>query len=424
MTEFRRATAAVEAIAALVAGLVGEADAAGSEDAALSDESRKKFAELQRQLAELEPTAEKMRRKCEARAELEVVKAQLREHLPGAPEDALRAAQESVDKGTAGSDALKPLLEKGLELDGVATYGAKMVEKVLDLLARLDAAQECFGSKIAPRLGAAVRSGDAAEAARRAAAEDEAAAAAEAEAQRAAEEARRPIEGLMAENEQRLRELREAEEEAERQRAAQEEARRQAEAAREAEDEALRRAEEEGERRLAEVGPDAACGEALVAMLGAPVGRYREAVEALQGMLGGIAAEPSDARLRLVRVANEGFQERLGRRAGVWLFLRGVGFEPQTREALPAGLTASLGIGSGPPTERFLLLREPNMLEAYEEWLAWHERLRGIAGFLQGLTQLAFQRVAHLGQHGLDVATHATLSGAEVLQRWEARAGT
>mmetsp|Transcript_27281 Transcript_27281/g.64016 ORF Transcript_27281/g.64016 Transcript_27281/m.64016 type:complete len:417 (+) Transcript_27281:3-1253(+) len=415
MTEFRRASGAVEAIEKLVADLVGQQ---GSD---LSDEARSKFNDLQKQLADLAPTAEKMRRKCEARGELEIVKAQMREHLPGAPEDALKAAQEAVDKKAEGVEALKPLLDKALELDGVATYGAKMVEKVLDLLGRLDAAQATFKSGIVPRFGAAVESADAAEAARREAAERAAAAAAEEEARRAAEEARKPIAGLLSENEQRLRELREAEEEAERQRAEKEEAERRAEAAREAEEEALQRAQEEGERRLAEVGPDAACGEALVAMLAAPVGRYRAAVDALHGMLGGIAAEPSDVSLRLARVANEGFQERLGRRPGVWLFLRGVGFEPHVRDALPKGLLGSLGIGPGPPTEPFLLLKEPDMFNAYEEWLAWHERIKAIAGFLQALQQLAFQRVAHLGQHGMDVAARTALSASEVQQRWEAR---
>merc|ERR1712176_443529 len=110
------------------------------------------------------------------------------------------------------------------------------------------------------------------------------------------------------------------------------------------EDELLQRAEAEGEARLAAIGPDAACGEALATMLSAPVGRYREAVEALHGLLSGIAAEPADASIRLLRVAHERFQERLGRRPGVWLFLRGLGFEPRTRDALPEGLAASLGL--------------------------------------------------------------------------------
>lgn len=419
MTEFRRASTAAESVITLIADLARQG---ASPCAAPTGEVRSMFTEVQRQLAELAPTADKMRRKCEARAELEAVKAQLRTRLPSAPEDVLKAAQEAVDSGSEGADALRPLLDRALELDGLATYGSKMVEKVLELLGRLDAARARFDAEIIPHLAEAVRDADAVDAARLEAAEREAADAAAAEARRAEEEARRPVVGLVAESERRMRELREAEEKADRQRAAHEAEQRQAEAALEAESEALRRAEEESELRLVEVGPDAACGEALVAMLAAPAGRYRQVVEALHGMLSGIAAEPSDTRLRLIRVANEGFQNKLGRRPGVWLFLRAVGFESRVRDSLPAGLPASLGISSGQPTEQFLLLQEPDMFNAYEEWLSWHERIKGIASFLQGLKHLVFQRIAHLGQHGLDIATHTTLTASEVLQRWDARA--
>merc|ERR1712039_516662 len=121
-------------------------------------------------------------------------------------------------------------------------------------------------------------------------------------------------------------------------------------------------------------------------------GAYREAVEALHSMLGGIAGEPEDARLRLIRIANEGFQQQLGRRPGVWLFLRCVGFETRMRESLPQGLIASLGMSGGPPTERFLWLREPSMLDDYDAWVSWHNRIKVIARFLQELERLAFQR--------------------------------
>merc|ERR1712039_986849 len=109
--------------------------------------------------------------------------------------------------------------------------------------------------------------------------------------------------------------------EAERALAAEAEAKRQEELARAIEDELLQRAEEEGEKRLTEIGADAACGEALVTMLGSNVGKYRETVEALHGILSGIASEPADPSIRLLRVAQEEYQERLGRKPGTWLFL-------------------------------------------------------------------------------------------------------
>merc|ERR1711865_1318211 len=116
------------------------------------------------------------------------------------------------------------------------------------------------------------------------------------------------------------------------------EAQRQIDAANAAEEETIRRTLLEEEQRIAEVGPDQACAEALVMMLRMPVGVYREAVEALHMMLAGIASEPEELGLRVIRIANEGFQKSLGRRPGCWLFLRGVGFVPQTRETLPPGL--------------------------------------------------------------------------------------
>ncbi|CAE8648909.1 unnamed protein product, partial [Polarella glacialis] len=125
-----------------------------------------------------------------------------------------------------------------------------------------------------------------------------------------------------------------------------------------------------------------------------------------------------EARLRLVRAANEGFQQKLGRQPGVWQFLRGVGFENRARSSLPAGLPASLGMPPGPPHERFLLLEEPDMMNAYEAWGAWHGRLSQIAKFLQGLERLAFQRTAHLGRHGQDITAKDALSAKEVLQGW------
>ncbi|CAE8588409.1 unnamed protein product, partial [Polarella glacialis] len=187
----------------------------------------------------------------------------------------------------------------------------------------------------------------------------------------------------MAANQQRLTDMEEAENAGKRKVEAEAEELRQAEEDRVAEEESLLRAEQDCERKLLEVGADEACAEALISMLTASVGSYREVVEGLHGLIGGIVADPQEARLRLVRAANEGFQQKLGRQPGVWQFLRGVGFENRARSSLPAGLPASLGMPPGPPHERFLLLEEPDMMNAYEAWGAWHGRLSQIAKFLQ-----------------------------------------
>lgn len=420
MTEFRRANTAVETMEKLIAQLAKEAT---KTDCSLSDEVRAKFVGTQTQLKELEATMAKMRRKCEARVDLDVVKAQLCELLPGTHEDLLKTAQDVVDSGGENSKTLEPLLVKAHELDGIATYGAKMVEKVLELLARFDAAQRCFDTEVTPHLAVAVANADEAAAEHQIAAQREAAAIAAAAAQKAEEDRRRPINSLLAESEQKLQAQRQAEEEAERQNAEKQAAQRELDIVHAAEAEALLQVEKKIELRLAEVGPDNACAEALVEMLAAPAGVYRTAVEALHGMLGGIAAEPADARRRMVREANEGFQQQLGRRPGVWFFLRGVGYEPRMRDSLPSGLAVSLGVGVGPPSERFLLLQEPDMMNDYEAWLAWHMRITAIASFLQDLQKLAFQRTARLGMHGLDVPMHGVLTAHEMMQRWEACCG-
>lgn len=419
MTEYRRAAGVLEALEGLVASLVSAA-ANGGEPTA---EERQAYVDARAKAEELAPTADKMRTKVKARAELEALKESLRERLPGAPQDAMKAAQELIDEGGDGAQEIAPALQRAHELESVATYGAKMVEKVQDLLERFDKALGPLQATAAPRLDSAVASAAAEDQARREAEAREAAAQRAEEERRAEEEARMAVAGLMAENEERLQAQQAEEQEAEQLRRAKEEAKRQAEAWLAAEEEALLRAEQESELRLAEVGPDEACGEALAAMLAAPVGPYRAAVEALVSMIGGVAAEPEERGRRLLRVANEGFQQQLGRRPGVWLFLRGAGFEPRAREALPSGLLASLNIGGGPPSERFLLLTEPNMMEAYEEWLLWHTRIKEIAAFLEALQLHVFARTASLGQQGLDVPMRTVLSAREVMQSWEARGG-
>lgn len=408
----------MEAVERLVQELCG-----GSGESSPSEEAFKNFAEAQRQLTELEPVADKFRRKCQARADLEALKEQLREKVPGQPEDAIKAAEEVVNESGPDTEALKATLAKCYELQSVATYGAKMAKQVEDLLVRLDGIIVRFQAEVVPRLGTAAAEADADKIKQREAAEREAAAAAEAEARRAAEEARRPVEQLMVESELRLQAQREAQAEAERKRAEEEAARKKVEEAAAAEEEMLRKEEEDGERRLVEVGPNVLGGEALVAMLASPVGPYREAIEALHGMLQGIASEPQDVRLRLIRTSNEGYQKRLARHPGARVFLRCVGFQSKTRESLPVGLAAAVGLGVGPPSEMFLLLQEPDMMTAYEEWISWHERLKAIANFLDDLQGFIFRRTAQLGQQGLDVPAKGAVPASDVLQRWQACIG-
>jgi len=415
MTEFRKASAAVDTVEKGVLELV----AAETVDEAL----RARFAEVAKLLEELAPTAEKMNRKCQARAELEALKVQLREQLPGAPEESVKAAQEVVDAEGENADTLRPLVDKAAQLEGLATYGVKMVDKVQDLLARFDVVQGQFKMEVAPRLGDTVAAAAAEDERRRAETAREEAAAAEATAKAAEEAIRRPLVEMMAQNEAAEKKKREEQEAEERKRKEEEEAAQRATAVFAEETEALRRAEHEGEIRLREIGPDVACGEALVNMLAAPTGAYRAAVEALHLLLGGVAEEPQDMRHRVLRLSNAVFQEQMGRRPGVWLFLRSVGYGARDRQALPEGVGAALGLGAAHAEERFLYLGEPDMFNAYDAWTVWHKRITCIAGFLESLERLAFQRTAHLGVHGLDVPAHSVISATEIQKRWEETRG-
>eukprot|EP00929_Paragymnodinium_shiwhaense_P059850 TRINITY_DN29943_c0_g1_i2.p1 TRINITY_DN29943_c0_g1~~TRINITY_DN29943_c0_g1_i2.p1 ORF type:complete len:338 (-),score=123.45 TRINITY_DN29943_c0_g1_i2:396-1409(-) len=180
-------------------------------EAVLCEEWRQQFWEVVRLLRELEPSAAKMRKKCQARAELEVLRAQLSEILGGniaAEVDPLQVARSLVEAGSQDADALQPLIDRLRELDSTVIYGSKMNEQVLDLLARFFAAQALFNTDVLPNLGAAVAAAD--EEARRKREEEEAVAKAEAE-RLAALEAQRPVLELLeatarAMQEQQLRE--------------------------------------------------------------------------------------------------------------------------------------------------------------------------------------------------------------------------
>mmetsp|Transcript_62225 Transcript_62225/g.135910 ORF Transcript_62225/g.135910 Transcript_62225/m.135910 type:complete len:425 (+) Transcript_62225:94-1368(+) len=424
MTEFRKASGLLERIETLVSELL--ADASLSEGG--SAEAQTKYQECQKTMEDISPVAEKMQKKVEARLQLQELQEKLSALLPNSPdpETATKVAQETLDASGGGEAKaeLAALLSQAHSLEGQATYGKNMMAKVTDLLGRLQTARTTLGVELAPKLGDASAAAAAAAEAQRL---EEARIAAEkaAEEERLArEEERKIVEGLMAANAQRIQEQ-SAQEEAERRaREQEEESRKQVLLLQQAEEEALMRALEESERTLKENGKEAAVVEALSNMLAASCGDYRALVEALSGLLGGIASEPQDARLRTIRVANEGFQTRLGRRPGVWLFLRAVGFEVETRSELPAGLISALGLPTtGPPSEKFLMMKEPDIMNAHEEWCQWHEKIKALSRFLSDLERLVFQRTAHLGQRGGDLAAHTVLSAREVLQGWEAKMG-
>jgi len=406
MTEFRRAESAMKVIEGLLSELLSDLPSGE-----VSDEVRGRFNDLQRHLGELRPIADRMHQKVLARNELEEVKTRLRSALPGSPDDPIRVAEDFVLTSTEGLDVVKPLLEEAQRLEGSATYGAKMVEKVLTLLSRWNAAVERFDSVVVPRLGDGVTAGNIVEERRRA----EVGLADADEVARLREEQHSRIAQIVADNDRIIRERAAAEE---KHRLEVETAQLRAEAFLMAEEERLRLMEQEEEAQVRALGQNA-CRQALVTMLSMHVGSFRVVIEGLAGIFSAIVAEPADGRRRVIRLKNEEFREKLGRRPGVWLFFRGAGFDVRPRGELPPELSKVLDLEGGQQSERFLVLSEPNMMGNYEEWVEWHHKLRFIAAFLAALERLAFQKTASLGQHGMDALTSSVLSSEEVLSQWD-----
>mmetsp|Transcript_27389 Transcript_27389/g.63233 ORF Transcript_27389/g.63233 Transcript_27389/m.63233 type:complete len:423 (+) Transcript_27389:97-1365(+) len=418
MSEFRKAAAALEEAAAVVERLASTP----AEVADVGGEIYQSYVDARRQMGELQPVIEKMKIKCKARADLDVAKDELRAKLPpavAASEDLTTAAKEFIDSSDAGPGvavSLDPLLNRALELEAVATYGPKMVDKVVELLAKFDVVNARYNAEVVLRFSNVIAVAEQQAAEVRKSMEDAAAR----EALRAAEEARKPVDRLLLQSEQKMEQMKHEAEAAERAEREREESLRLLEEQTRAELEALRREEEADERRLRDFGPDGACSAALVTMLGLSVGGYRDVVTGLAAILGSIAAEPADLRRRVIRLANEDFQTKLGRQLGVMLFLRGIGFKVHLREALAPTIVAALSLPAAPLAEPFLVLPEPDMMRSFEEWTEWHSRLTRAASFMEELNSLVFQRTASLGRHGLDSAASGAVSGSEVTARWEA----
>merc|ERR1712062_3999 len=91
--------------------------------------------------------------------------------------------------------------------DRASTYGIKTVEKVLDLMARFDAARAVFDTDVFPRLGAAVAAATVDNAERNATEKRDAEAAAEEEKRRADEKAQQLVAELLAASKQLLIQL-------------------------------------------------------------------------------------------------------------------------------------------------------------------------------------------------------------------------
>mmetsp|Transcript_14381 Transcript_14381/g.23514 ORF Transcript_14381/g.23514 Transcript_14381/m.23514 type:complete len:281 (+) Transcript_14381:60-902(+) len=246
MTEFRRAQASVEAIEQLVEDLAKNESpegfpfcprprpdfatvdddwvVVGTYGATITVDQRTKFAEIETRINELEPVIERMRKRCQIRLDLESAKSSLKNHLENGsymkahidPDDNItEIATTIVEHELEGHAEIHALLIRIRTLETSVTYGIKMVEQVLDLLARLDAARALFNTDVVPRLGSFVAMAAANEEVWRTVEEMQVARAAEEEARRAKAEAWRPVATLLAASEQRRQAEQEAKEMAE-----------------------------------------------------------------------------------------------------------------------------------------------------------------------------------------------------------------
>lgn len=140
MTEFRKASAAVETVEKLIQELKQD-QASHAQQGQLPGESHSRWTEVQKHFNELSPVAEKMQRRCEARSQLETLKEEMRSqletlHQTSLNEEVMKKAQDIVDSKSEGFEEIQSRLAKAMELEAVATYGVKMAEKVNDLLTR------------------------------------------------------------------------------------------------------------------------------------------------------------------------------------------------------------------------------------------------------------------------------------------------
>ena len=196
-TEFQRASQALEKLQESLAqlGVFNEVDdwvllaTTSAAERVISDQERTAFVDAEEKLQDLEELTLKMRKKCQAHEELQ------------------RLQSELLHDASLG----EVLVSRVAELQGTATYGRNMLEKVMELIQRFDAAKERFKAEVVPRFAAAVAAQEAEEALRKERMHQEA----ELEEWRLRAEEQRPLAELLANSEKRLQELQLAQEDAE-----------------------------------------------------------------------------------------------------------------------------------------------------------------------------------------------------------------
>eukprot|EP00388_Colpodella_angusta_P043046 GDKK01058285.1.p1 GENE.GDKK01058285.1~~GDKK01058285.1.p1 ORF type:complete len:402 (+),score=89.27 GDKK01058285.1:1-1206(+) len=119
------------------------------------------------------------------------------------------------------------------------------------------------------------------------------------------------------------------------------------------------------------------------------LGDFRQVCSDLSNVLSKIISAPETTMFRFIRVANESFQNTLGRKAGAILALRSVGFQLYPFEKLKDVIARVYGKQTAEEKLRgevFLYLPEPR-LNDFDGWILWRSRLHLVCDILDRIVR-------------------------------------
>mmetsp|Transcript_34531 Transcript_34531/g.75593 ORF Transcript_34531/g.75593 Transcript_34531/m.75593 type:complete len:362 (-) Transcript_34531:224-1309(-) len=325
--------------------------------------------------------------------EADDIKGRLGGALDGAPTEDMKAAYKSLKAILEGvMPTIVKMKRRCAEPDPeLQTYGPKMKEKVLGAIDRYEGIETVFEENLKPVFEEVV----------------------ETEARRLAEKDQQTRDAEEAEWQESERARKKAFLERDQQRQAEAEAARVAEVA-----EANQQAQREADEKQAELDAMKREQEELAKLEGLSlderiqvgvrnmwtslrVGEIRELVDALGGLVGGVASCPDDIRRRAIRLKNHSFQAGIGSKPGAIVVLLGCGFDHAGRDKIPAPVLADMQeLGS---RERFLWMAEPDLNTHYEEWVEWQDRLMRLSSTFDKVSKYLTRKGAPLGQRGAEL---------------------
>ncbi|KAF8821516.1 hypothetical protein IE077_004322 [Cardiosporidium cionae] len=126
------------------------------------------------------------------------------------------------------------------------------------------------------------------------------------------------------------------------------------------------------------------CFEGLLRLATLPLKFFKETLRAIIELASQIYSDPTELSLRVIRLENIKFGERIGNKPGALLILRAIGFTLNAAELLK-DIFASLSIIPRDKDELFLYLEEPHVYKDYDNWRKWLDRIEHVQKTLVGL---------------------------------------